>query len=152
MTGLAIVVFLNQYPLQPRERDYAYAGSFYAFAIWIGLGVMGLIEFLQKKIKNKDLIVAGAVVGASFILVPGIMAQQGWDDHDRSGKYAARDFAFNYLKGCDKNSMLITFGDNDTFPLWYVTGSGRLQDRYPRFQPYAGIRALVCAADVLKII
>jgi hypothetical protein len=120
MTGLAIVVFLNQYPLQPRERDYAYAGSFYAFAIWIGLGVMGLIEFLQKKIKNKELIVAGAVVAASVVLVPGIMAEQGWDDHDRSGKYAARDFAFNYLKGCDKNSVLITFGDNDTFPLWYA--------------------------------
>jgi hypothetical protein len=120
MTGLAIVVFLNQYPLQPRERDYAYAGSFYAFAIWIGLGVMGLIEFLQKKIKNKDLIVAGVVVAATFVLVPGIMAEQGWDDHNRSGKYAAHDFAFNYLKGCDKNSVLITFGDNDTFPLWYA--------------------------------
>jgi hypothetical protein len=120
MTGFAIVVFLNQYPLQPRERDYAYAGSFYAFAIWIGLGVMGLIEFAQKKLKNKELIIAGTVVGATLILVPGIMAEQGWDDHNRSGKYAAHDFAFNYLKGCDKNSVLITFGDNDTFPLWYA--------------------------------
>jgi tetratricopeptide (TPR) repeat protein len=120
MTGVAIVVFLNQYPLQPRERDYAYAGSFYSFAIWIGLGVMGLIDFVQKKIKKNEVAIAGSVVAATLILVPGIMAQQGWDDHDRSGKYASRDFAVNYLKGCDKNSILITFGDNDTFPLWYV--------------------------------
>jgi len=120
MTGIAIVIFLNQYPLQPRERDYAYAGSFYAFAIWIGLGVMGLIELLQKKLKKQELVIAGSVVAATLILVPGIMAQQGWKDHDRSGKYAAHDFAVNYLKGCDRNSVLITFGDNDTFPLWYV--------------------------------
>ncbi|MCU0371553.1 MAG: DUF2723 domain-containing protein, partial [Bacteroidales bacterium] len=120
MTGIAIVVFLNQYPLQPRERDYAYAGSFYAFAIWIGLGVMGLIEFIQEKLKKQDVVIAGSVVAATLILVPGIMARQGWDDHDRSGKYAAHDFAVNYLKGCDKNSILLTFGDNDTFPLWYV--------------------------------
>ena len=120
MTGLAIVVFLNQYPLQPRERDYAYAGSFYSFTIWIGLGVMGLIEFFQKKLKKRELLIAGSVVTATLILVPGIMAQQGWVDHDRSGKYAAHDFAFNYLKGCDRNSVLITFGDNDTFPLWYA--------------------------------
>jgi tetratricopeptide (TPR) repeat protein len=120
MTGLAIVVFLNQHPLQPRERDYAYAGSFYAFAIWIGLGVMGLIDLVQKKVKKNEVIIAGAVVAATFILVPGIMANQGWKDHDRSGKYAAHDFAVNYLKGCDKNSVLVTFGDNDTFPLWYV--------------------------------
>ncbi|MCK9399504.1 MAG: DUF2723 domain-containing protein [Bacteroidales bacterium] len=120
MTGIAIVIFLNQYPLQPRERDYAYSGSFYAFAIWIGLGVMGLIELLQKKLKKQELVIAGSVVAATLILVPGIMAQQGWEDHDRSGKYAAHDFAVNYLKGCDRNSVLITFGDNDTFPLWYV--------------------------------
>jgi len=120
MTGLAIVVFLNQYPLQPRERDYAYAGSFYAYAIWIGLGVMGIIEWIQGRLKQQNLVVAVAVVLGTFILVPGIMARQGWDDHDRSDKYAARDFAVNYLKGCDSNSVLITFGDNDTFPLWYV--------------------------------
>jgi len=120
MTGIAIVIFLNQYPLQPRERDYAYAGSFYAFTIWIGLGVMGIIEFIQDKLKKQSIFIAGAVVLATFILVPGIMARQGWDDHNRSGKYAAHDFAVNYLKGCDQNSVVITFGDNDTFPLWYV--------------------------------
>ncbi len=120
MTGLAIVIYLNQYPLQPRERDYAYAGSFYAFAIWIGLGVMAITEYIQNKLKKKELVVAGSVIAATMILVPGIMGQQGWKDHDRSGKYAARDFAFNYLRGCDKNSVLITFGDNDTFPLWYA--------------------------------
>jgi len=120
MTGIAIVVFLNQTPYQPRERDYAYVGSFYAFAIWIGLGVMGLAEFIQKYVRKQEVAVAAATVGLSFLLVPGIMAHQGWDDHDRSGKYAARDFAMNYLRGCDKNSVLVTFGDNDTFPLWYV--------------------------------
>ncbi|MFO7613184.1 MAG: DUF2723 domain-containing protein [Bacteroidales bacterium] len=120
MTGIAIVIFLNQTPLQPRERDYAYAGSFYAFAIWIGLGVMGMIEFFQKRLKRHNIAVAVATVAVTALLVPGIMAQQGWDDHDRSGKYATRDFAFNYLKGCDPNSVLVTFGDNDTFPLWYA--------------------------------
>lgn len=120
MTGLAIVIYLNQYPMQPRERDYAYTGSFYAFAIWIGLGVMGLIDFVNQIVKKKELIVAGAVVALSLLLVPGVMAKQNWDDHDRSGKYAARDFAKNYLRGCDKNSVVVTFGDNDTFPLWYV--------------------------------
>jgi hypothetical protein len=120
MTGLAIAVYLNMYPSQPRERDYAFAGSFYAFSIWIGLGVMGIIDFVNKKVKNKELIVAAAVTVVTFILVPGIMANQNWDDHDRSGKYAARDFAKNYLRGCDKNSVLLTFGDNDTFPLWYI--------------------------------
>lgn len=120
MTGLAIVVFLNQTPYQPRERDYAYVGSFYAFTIWIGLGVMGLIEFIQGLLKKQQVVIAGGIVALTFLLVPFIMAQQGWDDHDRSGKYAASDFAKNYLRGCDKNSVLITFGDNDTFPLWYV--------------------------------
>jgi hypothetical protein len=120
MTGIAIVVFLNQYPLQPRERDYAYAGSFYAFAIWIGFGVLGLIEWVQSRVKTQEVAVSGGIVALTFLLVPVIMGQQGWDDHNRSGKYAARDFAFNYLRGCDKNSVLITFGDNDTFPLWYA--------------------------------
>ncbi len=119
MTGIAIVIFLNQYPLQPRERDYAYAGSFYAFAIWIGLGVLALYDALAKK-KGDQVVIAMVVTGISLLLVPGIMATQGWDDHNRSGRYAARDFATNYLNSCDPNAVLITFGDNDTFPLWYV--------------------------------
>ncbi|MCF8233505.1 MAG: DUF2723 domain-containing protein [Bacteroidales bacterium] len=119
MTGIAIVMYLNQYPYQPRERDYAYAGSFYAFAIWIGLGVLAIFDGLKKQIKqHKPLAIGIAVV--CFMLVPFIMAQQGWDDHDRSGKYAARDFAFNYLESCDEDAVLFTNGDNDTFPLWYA--------------------------------
>lgn len=119
MTGLAIVVYLNQHPLQPRERDYAYAGSFYAFAIWIGFGVLSLYDMVVKKFPKHE-IAAIAVTVLSFLLVPVIMANQGWDDHDRSGKYAARDFAKNYLVACAPNSLIVTFGDNDTFPLWYV--------------------------------
>lgn len=119
MTGLAIIIYLNQTPMQPRERDYAYAGSFYAFAIWIGLGVMGLYEMLQQKMGNK-VMVAGVVTLASLILVPGIMAKEGWSSHDRSGKYAARDVARMYLESCEPNAILFTNGDNDTFPLWYV--------------------------------
>ncbi|RLD79888.1 MAG: DUF2723 domain-containing protein, partial [Bacteroidetes bacterium] len=119
MTGIAIVLFLNQYPYQPRERDYAYTGSFYAFAIWIGLGVMGIYFWLKKYMGDNKLIPAGITLVA-LLFIPGIMAQQGWDDHNRSGKYAARDFGMNYLAGCDSNAVLITNGDNDTFPLWYV--------------------------------
>jgi len=118
MTGIAIVVYLNQYPYQPRERDYAYAGSTYAFAMWIGLGVFALFNFLSKVLNPK--VSAIAVTAATLILVPGIMASEGWDDHDRSGKYAARDFAINYLESCEPNAVLFTNGDNDTFPLWYV--------------------------------
>ena len=118
MTGLAIVIYLNQNPFQPRERDYAYAGSFYAFSIWIGLGVMALINILQKKIPG---IIPGVVVTlAALYLVPGIMARENWDDHDRSGRYTARDFAWNYLQSCEPNAILFTNGDNDTFPLWYI--------------------------------
>jgi hypothetical protein len=118
MTGLAIVVYLNQSPMQPRERDYAYAGSFYAFAIWIGLGVLALWEFQKKYIPG----VSGAVLATviSLVAVPVLMAGENWDDHDRSGRFVARDFAYNYLNSCDKNAILFTNGDNDTFPLWYA--------------------------------
>lgn len=119
MTGLAIVLYLNQPPNQPRERDYAYAGSFYAFAIWIGLGVYALCDWL-KNIKISENIRNIAISIICLFAVPVLMAVQEWDDHDRSDRYMARDFAANYLKSCDKNAILITFGDNDTFPLWYA--------------------------------
>ena len=118
MTGIAISVYLNQKPYEPRERDYAYAGSFYAFAIWIGFGVISLINYVNKYLK-KELISIALVALATLILVPGIMAKENWDDHDRSGKYACRDFAANYLNSCGKEAILFTNGDNDTFPLWY---------------------------------
>ncbi len=120
MTGLAIVLYLNQTPQQPRERDYAYAGSFYAYAIWCGLGVLAIYDMLKKKIKGNDVAVAG-VVGVACLLVPIQMASQTWDDHDRSGRYTCRDFGQNYLMTLqDKgNPIIFTSGDNDTFPLWY---------------------------------
>jgi hypothetical protein len=118
MTGLAIVFYLNQYSPQPRERDYAYAASFYAFAIWIGLGVLALAELLSKRLNPK--ISAIAVTGVCLAAVPGIMAQQGWDDHDRSGRYTALAIAENYLNSCEHDAILFTNGDNDTFPLWYA--------------------------------
>jgi len=118
MTGLAIIFYLNQYPNQPRERDYAYAGSFYAFAVWIGLGFMYVYENLGKLLKGK------AAAPVTFILlllaVPVLLASQNWDDHDRSGRYTARDIGANYLKSCAPNSVLFTYGDNDSFPVWYV--------------------------------
>ena len=117
-TGIAIVLYLNQTPYQPRERDYAYAGSFYAFAIWIGLGVMALNEWLKKYLKGKAPAITATVL--SLILVPSIMAKENWDDHDRSGRYTARDFAANYLNSCAPNAIIFTYGDNDTFPLWYA--------------------------------
>ncbi len=121
MTGLAIVLYLNQTPQQPRERDYAYAGSFYAYAIWCGLGVLAIYDMLKKKIKGNDVAVAG-VVGVACLLVPIQMASQTWDDHDRSGRYTCRDFGQNYLMTLqDKgNPIIFTNGDNDTFPLWYI--------------------------------
>jgi tetratricopeptide (TPR) repeat protein len=118
LTGIAIVVYLNQTPYQPRERDYAYAGSFYAFAIWIGFGVIWLFELLSKALGNKNLTVVLAT--AISLVVPVVMASQGWEGHDRSGRYAARDFAKTYMTGCAPNAILFTNGDNDTFPLWYV--------------------------------
>ena len=118
MTGLAIVLYLNQYAPQPRERDYAYAASFYAFAIWIGIGTLALADLLSKKINPK--VAALAVTGVCLVLVPGILACQGWDDHDRSGRYTALAEAENYLNSCEKNAILFTNGDNDTFPLWYA--------------------------------
>ncbi|HUH33430.1 MAG TPA: DUF2723 domain-containing protein, partial [Daejeonella sp.] len=117
-TGLAIVLYLNQNPLQPRERDYAYAGSFYAFAIWIGLGVAGLASFIRKKLDPKTGAVIATVIG--LLAGPIILAKDGWDDHDRSEKYTARDFAANYLQSCAPNAILFTYGDNDTYPLWYA--------------------------------
>ena len=118
MTGLAIVLYLNQTPLQPRERDYAYAGSFYAFAIWIGLGVAGITEYLSKKMNGTT---AAAVTALVCLLVPIQMVSQTWDDHDRSGRYTCRDFGQNYLKTVQEEGCPIIFtnGDNDTFPLWY---------------------------------
>jgi hypothetical protein len=117
MTGLAIIVYLNQYPNQPRERDYAYVGSFYAFAIWIGIGFMFVYETLEKYLGNKGSL-AVTFVGL-MAAVPFIMGSQNWDDHNRSGRYTARDIGANYLKSCDKNSILFTYGDNDSFPVWY---------------------------------
>lgn len=118
MTGLAIIIFLNLTPYQPRERDYAFAGSFYAFAIWIGLGVLGLYSSISK-MRNQPVLAIGLTAGC-LLLVPGVMAREGWDDHDRSGKTATLDFARNYLESCAPNAILITNGDNDTFPLWYA--------------------------------
>ena len=119
MTGIAIVLYLNQTPSQPRERDYAYAGSFYAFAIWIGMGVAAIIEWLRR-VKLDGPVVA-AIVSAVCVLVPVQMASQNWDDHDRSGRYACRDFGQNYLNSlqAEGNPIIFTNGDNDTFPLWY---------------------------------
>ena len=120
LTGVAIVVYLNQTPYQPRERDYAYAGSFYAFAIWCGLGVAGIYAWLRRKAKNIEPMAAAAAVSAVCMIVPIQMAYQNWDDHDRSNRYTSRDFASDYLESCAPNAILFTFGDNDTFPLWYA--------------------------------
>lgn len=118
LTGIAIVVYLNQSPLQPRERDYAYAGSFYAFSIWLGMGVAGLAHIIQKYLSKN--LAAVSSLAISFLAAPMLMATQNWDDHDRSGRYLARDIAENYLQSCDDNAILYTVGDNDTFPLWYI--------------------------------
>jgi len=118
MTGIAIVFYLNQYPNQPRERDDAYVGSFYFFSVWIGLGVLALFEGLAKLTGKK---IAAPLAGLlCLVAVPFVMASENWDDHDRSGRYLARDVAFNYLESCAPNAILFTNGDNDTFPLWYA--------------------------------
>lgn len=117
-TGVAIVVYLNQYPYQPRERDYAYAGSFYAFTIWIGLGVAAFYRMLGRILPSTTRAIIVSTV--LLLLVPGIMLSENRDDHDRSDRYTARDIAFNYLESCVPNAVLITNGDNDTFPLWYA--------------------------------
>jgi hypothetical protein len=117
-TGLAIVIYLNQKPLEPRERDYAYTGSFYAFTIWIGLGVLATFDLLQRKLNQaKSAVTATALC---LLAVPTIMVKEEWDDHNRSNRYIARDFAANYLNSCAPNAILFTNGDNDTFPLWYA--------------------------------
>lgn len=117
-TGLAIVVYLNQKPYEPRERDYAYAGSFYFFAMWIGIGVFAIYDLLKKYLKNSQ--VRAGIATALGLVVPVLMGVQNWDDHDRSGKTSARDLAHNYLESCGKNGIIFTNGDNDTFPLWYL--------------------------------
>ncbi|MCQ2251987.1 MAG: DUF2723 domain-containing protein [Bacteroidales bacterium] len=119
LTGIAIVVYLNQTPYQPRERDYAYAGSFYAFAIYIGLALAGFCRLIEKRLGSSMAAAALASV-ASLMAGPVILAAQNWDDHDRSNRYTARDFARNYLESCAPNAILFTNGDNDTFPLWYA--------------------------------
>ena len=118
LTGIAIVVYLNQTPYQPRERDYAFAGSFYAYSIWVGLGVMALFQGIRKAFNNAP----GAILttGLTLAFVPGLMAFENWDDHDRSGDYVPVDFAYNALKTSEPNGILFSYGDNDTFPLWYA--------------------------------
>ena len=115
-TGIAIIIYLNQYPLQPRERDYSYAGSFQTFCIWIGLGVLFLVDVLRKSLKQLSPWVAGGIA----LLIPLIMMVQNWDDHTRKGRWVDIEFAKNLLNSCEKNAILFTGGDNDTFPLWYI--------------------------------
>ena len=119
MTGIAIVLYLNQTPYQPRERDYAYAGSIYAFSIWIGFGVAALAKALRQYGKLSP-VIAGSVATLLSLFVPIQMGAQNWDDHDRSGRYVCRDFGANYLESCEPNAVIFTNGDNDTFPLWYA--------------------------------
>ena len=120
MTGLAIVIYLNQTPMQPRERDYAYAGSFYAFAIWCGMGVAALCDWLSR-VTKKESIALISLISLICLIIPLQMASQTWDDHDRSGRYTCRDFGQNYLMSLQQtgNPIIFTNGDNDTFPLWY---------------------------------
>ena len=120
MTGIAIVVYLNQTPYQVRERDYAYAGSFYAFAIWIGFAVAAIYSWIASALKDRHTVALAAVVTVACLGVPALMAEENWDDHDRSNRYTAVEVAKNYLNSVGQNGLLITHGDNDTFPLWYA--------------------------------
>ena len=139
MTGIAIVLYLNQTPNQPRERDYAFAGSFYAFAIWVGMGVAGIWRLIVNAVESRKKrpaastvdseetpsqrrtgIIAVSIACLIGLIVPLQMVSQTWDDHDRSGRYAARDFGMNYLSSVEPNGIIFTNGDNDTFPLWYA--------------------------------
>ena len=120
MTGIAIVLYLNQPPYQVRERDYAYAGSFYMYAIWIGLGVLALYEWLSAGLKQLSPVALSSGVTVLCLGVPALMAAQNWDDHDRSHRYTAPEMAWNYLNSVGENGLLVTHGDNDTFPLWYA--------------------------------
>ena len=120
MTGIAIVIYLNQPPLQVRERDYAYAGSFYTFGMWIGFAALALFNWFTKKQEGKRAIATASLLVAGGLFVPGLMAQQTWDDHDRSNRKTAVEMATNYLNSVGENGILITHGDNDTFPLWYA--------------------------------
>ncbi|MHC8948488.1 DUF2723 domain-containing protein [Sphingobacterium hungaricum] len=117
-TGIAIVLYLNQSPFQPRERDYAYVGSFYTFAIWIGIGVIAITDVLKRRANLRMATYVSAVV--CFVAVPTLLLKENWEDHDRSGRMMTKDFASNYLNSCDPNAILFTYGDNDTFPLWYL--------------------------------
>ena len=119
MTGIAVVIYLNQPPYQVRERDYAYAGSFYSFSIWIGLAVAAVYSWIQEKVRKADVATASAVT-AALLGVPALMAAENWDDHDRSNRYTAVEMAKNYLNSVGENGILVTHGDNDTFPLWYA--------------------------------
>lgn len=117
-TGAAIVIYLNQTPMQPRERDYAYAGSFYAFSIWIGIGVMGFVDFIRRKTEMRTAVVTSGLL--CMLAAPVLLISENWDDHDRSDGSLARDMAYNYLMSCEPNAILFTYADNDTFPLWYL--------------------------------
>ena len=117
-TGLALKIYLNERPFEPRERDYALVGSFYVFAMWVGFGVYAIYEMIKEKVASK--LVGPVVIASTLLVAPILMATQNWDDHDRSGKYTAIAIAKNYLDSCDQNGILFTIGDNDTFPLWYA--------------------------------